>query len=131
MPVGAPPLQGPERWHTQLPTDLHRAAPEIYASLRAGALSTRDYLIQNFPGTREGPVFTDMWTLATAVDFKLDVPTEAERQRVLNTDDTVEMSLRRLASFIYERRTKDSVGAAHMLAMAAPGQGVDIAPSWL
>ena len=71
-----------------------------------------------------------MWTLATVIDFRLNsCKTEAERQAILLSDDTIELALRRIASFIYERRTKDAVGAAHMLGTSAPGMGTDIAPS--
>jgi hypothetical protein len=43
----------------------------------------------------------------------------------------MEMLLRRIGSFVYEKRTRDRVGAINMLAMAAPGTGADIAPAWL
>ena len=126
------PQQGPERWESRLPPDMQRAAPEIYRSLRAGSLSTRDYLMQNFVGNRDGPVWTDLWTLASTIDFKLEgAQSEEARNAILASDDVVEMGLRRLAAFIYERRTRDSVGAAHMLAVTAPGSSVDIAPQWL
>jgi hypothetical protein len=41
------------------------------------------------------------------------------------------MHLRRLASFVYERRTRDKTGAAHMLAITPPGLETDVAPTWL
>jgi hypothetical protein len=49
----------------------------------------------------------------------------------LSVDDNMEMLLRRIGSFVYEKRTKDRVGAVNMLAMPAPGTGADVASSWL
>ena len=51
-------------------------------------------------------------------------PSRAERQlKRLATDDTLEIKLRRLSSFINGARTGDRVGAAHMLAVQPPGAG--------
>ena len=50
---------------------------------------------------------------------------------MLATDDYLEIGLRRLASYVYETRTKDATGARQMLALMAPGASVDIAPSWM
>eukprot|EP00972_Heterocapsa_arctica_P019810 2922351-Heterocapsa_arctica.AAC.1 len=44
--------------------------------------------------------------------------------------DNLEIGLRRLSAHVYELRTGNSSGAMHMLAVRAPGAGVD-APSWL
>ena len=43
----------------------------------------------------------------------------------------LELALRRLAAFIYESRSGDKMGAAHMLGVAPPGGQSDIAPTWL
>ena len=51
--------------------------------------------------------------------------------QALNTEDMLELNLRRLGAYVYESRTKDSRGAAFMLAVAPPGAGTDIAPTWL
>ena len=46
-------------------------------------------------------------------------------------DDTVEPALRRLSAVVYEPRTRDKVGANHMLGATPPGSLRDIAPGWL
>eukprot|EP00969_Alexandrium_andersonii_P094343 4168106-Alexandrium_andersonii.AAC.1 len=52
-------------------------------------------------------------------------------EEVLNSDDLVEMHLRRLSAYVYGQRTGDWSGATFMLAVKAPGSSADIAPSWL
>ena len=130
-----PPFQQQEeaRWNLSLPPDLKRAAPEIYRSLRrAGAASARDWLSQEVQGQRHTAVWTDLWTAATNVDYLLgSCRTQAEVLTKLASDDALELHLRRLASYVYELRTKDKVGAAAMLAVRAPGSSTDLAPSWL
>ncbi len=70
--------------------------------------------------------------MATAIDFKLRTcQSDEELMRTLGTDDMLELSLRRLASFVYEVRSGDKAGAAHMLGVAPPGGQTDIAPTWL
>ena len=60
------------RWNTQLPPDLKRAAPELYRSLRAQwAASVRDWLSLNFVGSKLSAQWTDLWTAAVAVDYRL------------------------------------------------------------
>ena len=70
--------------------------------------------------------------MATAIDFKLRTcQSDEELMKTLGTDDMLELSLRRLASFVYEARSGDKAGAAHMLGVAPPGGQTDIAPTWL
>ena len=70
--------------------------------------------------------------MATAVDFRLRTcQSDEELMRVLGSDDTLELSLRRLASFVNEARSGDKMGAARMLGVAPPGGQTDIAPTWL
>jgi len=59
------------------------------------------------------------------------VTTNAERLALLATSDLLEIGMRRLASYVFEKRTGDARGASHMLALAAPGSATDIAPTWL
>ena len=49
----------------------------------------------------------------------------------LASDDGLELALRRLSSFIYEKRTGDKSGAVHMLGVAPPGAEADVAPTWM
>ena len=42
----------------------------------------------------------------------------------------LELHLRRLGAYIYEQRTRDRQGAAHMLGVTPPGAMTDIAPNW-
>ena len=50
---------------------------------------------------------------------------------MLNTDDVLEMSLRRLAAYVFQERTGDKTGADRMLAMLPPGTMADVAPDWM
>jgi len=124
------------RWHQQLAPDLKRAAPEIYSSLRAaGTANVREWLSQEFTGSRHSDSWVDLWTTATSIDFKLAAAAAAAgvggMAAALNGDDSIEMGLRRLAAYVYQARTRDRTGAARMLAISPPGAGLDIAPSWL
>ncbi len=47
------------------------------------------------------------------------------------SNDGIEIKLRRMAAEEYRARTGDLVGANQMLAVKAPGVGVDLAPGWL
>ena len=120
-------------WHTRLPPDLRRAAPEIYRSLRAaGSASVRDWLNVQYAGNRNSPEWTALWHTASEVDFAVGkARDDAAVVTMLATSDLLEMSLRQLASYVYESRTHDRSGARAMLAVAAPGASVDIVPSWL
>ncbi|CAK0846110.1 unnamed protein product [Prorocentrum cordatum] len=125
--------QEDSRWNLSLPPDLRRAAPEIYRTMRgAGAASARDWLSLEVTGQRHTAVWTDLWTAATNVDYLLGgCRTQSELLTRLASDDALELHLRRLASYVYEMRTKDKVGAAAMLAVRPPGSAADLAPTWL
>ncbi|CAK0898424.1 unnamed protein product, partial [Prorocentrum cordatum] len=98
----------------------------------AGAASARDWLSQEVTGQRHTAVWTDLWTAATNVDYLLGgCRTQSELLTRLASDDALELHLRRLASYVYEMRTKDKVGAAAMLAVRPPGSAADLAPTWL
>ncbi|CAK0846343.1 unnamed protein product [Prorocentrum cordatum] len=125
--------QEDSRWNLSPPPDLRRAAPEIYRAMRgAGAASARDWLSQEVTGQRRTPVWADLWTAATNVDYLLGgCKTQSELLTRLASDDALELHLRRLASCVYEMRTKGKVGAAAMLAVRPPGSAADLAPTWL
>ncbi len=55
----------------------------------------------------------------------------AEVNAILNNDDVVELSLRRLVSHVYQSRTRDRAGAAMMIGLKPPGTVVDEAPTSL
>ena len=57
--------------------------------------------------------------------------TESELFALLNGSDQLEIILRDVGAFIYERRTNDRVGGAHMRALRIPGANVDILPDWM
>eukprot|EP00933_Yihiella_yeosuensis_P076115 TRINITY_DN85738_c0_g1_i1.p1 TRINITY_DN85738_c0_g1~~TRINITY_DN85738_c0_g1_i1.p1 ORF type:complete len:230 (-),score=41.40 TRINITY_DN85738_c0_g1_i1:736-1425(-) len=118
------------QWQSLLPTDMQRAGPEIYRSVRSsGHTSVRNWTTQNYQGNRQALIWTDLWNAATMVDYETaKAKSDAAALQLLAVSDS---NLRRLAAYIYERRTKDSVGAQHMLAPAAPGGDVDVATSWL
>ena len=121
------------RWGVGLPADFQRAVGEIYRSMRSeGATSVRDWLNHRYTGSRASPVWADLWTLATSIDYGLrGARSEQEVLQILGTQDVMELSLRRLAAYSYETRTGDKVGAQHMLAAAPPGAETDVAPTWL
>ena len=49
---------------------------------------------------------------------------------LLNGNDQLEIIFRDLGASIYERRTGDKVGGAHLRALRVPGAGIDILPDW-
>ena len=128
-----PAAAGYARWSSSLPVDYKRAAAEIYRNLRQqGSSSTREWLVQNHTGYKGGSEWQSLWTMACQVDFELGgVTNDAELQQKLGTSDSLEMNLRHLAAFVYEKRTGDKSGAAEIRAVVAPGSNADIAPGWL
>ena len=124
---------GDSRFDTRLPSSMQRAAPEIYVNLRCQAsASVRDWLVLHHPQARNDRRWADLWNAAVAIDFALrDCPNHDEILARLGTDDACELHLRRMASYVYERRTGDARGAEHILAQVAPGTGADIGPDWL
>ena len=133
-PASLAPADG-GHYHHQLPPGFQRAGLEIYQNMRAsGAGSTREWLTTNFQGSRSGALWVDLWTAATTVDFiigQASSQSEAVLIATLGSNDIVELSLRRLASYLYASRTKDLSGATHMLGVRPPGAQTDIAPVWL
>jgi hypothetical protein len=123
-----------DNWHSQLPTDMNRAGPEIYRSIRSsGCGSVRDWVCQLFPiDQRSSASFTDLFSAASMIDFRL-AKEQAERDKikVLSTCDMCEVNLRRLAAFLHLKRTGDAAASTHMLAIQAPGTMTDVAPTWL
>ncbi|CAK0868950.1 unnamed protein product [Prorocentrum cordatum] len=121
------------RWGASLPPDMQRAGAEIYRAMGAeGCTSTRDWLSARCGGSRASPAWTDLWTLASTVDFAVrDCKTEDDLMKFLSTNDLMEISLRRLAAYMYESRSGDRTGALHMLGVSPPGSQTDVAPSWL
>ena len=92
----------------------------------------RSWLTTNFKGSKSSSEWIDLWNAATTVDYRLaQERTDEGVLRALATEDALEIPLRRLASHVYERRTGDSVGAMHMLAVTPPGVEYDVAPSWM
>ena len=86
----------------------------------------------NFVGSKQSTTWTDLWTAATAIDFHLGEETSNKGiLNALNTDGMLELNLQRLASHIYETRSRsrDHAGAAYMLAVQSPGGKADIAPT--
>ena len=132
----APQTGDLSRWDCRLPPDFKRAASEIYRSIRAaGGHSVREWLLQQFKGSRDSPQFLSLWMLATAIDFALSEAVasggESKVWQVLSIDDSLEIKFRQLASFVYNNRTGDTAGALQMLAVKPPGSSADIAPEWL
>ncbi len=122
-------------WHLRLPPDLQRAAPEMYRNIRAeGSASVRQWVNEQHPTIeqKQTPGYQDLYSAATIIDFELaECKTESAVMHKLATSDTLEIHLRKLASFVYYRRTKDKTGANRMLGVRAPGIGADIAPKWM
>ena len=70
--------------------------------------------------------------MASSADYALATAKgETDLFRPLHSDDRVELALRHIAAYIYESRTRDKIGAAHIRGVVAPGSGVDVAPAWL
>ena len=122
-------------WHLRLPSELQRAAPEIYRNIRAeGSTSVRNWVLDLVPsGQREGnQQFQDLHSAATIIDFELaQCTSEAALLSLLATSDALEVNLRKLSSYVHFKRTKDKSASLHMLGIRAPGTGTDIAPDWL
>ena len=138
-PVLASAALRPEelRYDMRLDPELRRAAPDIYIyiyrKLRTqGASSARDWLLTNLGDSRKDHRWADLWQAAVTVDFALaSCPDHGAVMSRLATDDVLELHLRRLASYVYEKRTRDTAGAATMLALPSPGSGADIGPEWM
>ena len=69
--------------------------------------------------------------IATQSDLELAGLDDRRTLEKLASSDMLEINLRRLAAFVYEQRTQDNTGAAHMLAVVAPGFHCDRSASEL
>ena len=97
-------------------------------------MSVRDYLMNNYEGSKKSAQWIDLWSTASSVDMRLAMAAQhgvTARDHALLTDDIVEVGLRRLAAYVHAHRTGDSVAATRMLAVKPPGANTDIAPEWL
>ena len=121
------------RFDGGLDGELRRAAEEIYKRMRAqGATSARDWLTNQHADAKSDHRWSDLWHSAVTVDFLLGgCASNAEARELLRSSDILELHLRKLAAFVYERRTRDRVGADSMLAITTPGTMADIGPEWL
>ena len=64
-------------------------------------MSVREYLNLQYSGSRSFPVWSDLWTLAATIDCELGSATSEQKVlALLATDDILEMSLRRLSSYV-------------------------------
>ena len=126
---------GMEAWETSLSSDLKRAAPEIYLSIRsAGTRNTREWVNSMFPvEKRSGPHYLEMFNCATLVDYEASMAKggQADVLRRLAQSDVAEINLRRLAAWVHESRTGDKSAAASMLAVKPSNLNTDIGPQWL
>lgn len=122
-------------WHLRLPSDLQRAAPELYRNIRSeGSASVRQWVNEQHPTLeqKQGTSYQDLFIAATIIDYEVaSCRTEAALMHRLASSDTLEIQLRKLGAFIYLRRTKDKTGANRMLGIRAPGTNTDIAPKWM
>ena len=123
------------RWTASLPVDFKRAPLVTFRNMRScGCVTVRDWITQSFQGSKSSEVWVDLWTIATSLDYRLSEAAlggDAEVVRLLNSDDTIELQFRRLASYVYTERTGDVAGGNRMLGQPAPGTRADVAPSWL
>ncbi|CAE7400933.1 unnamed protein product, partial [Symbiodinium sp. CCMP2456] len=129
-----PEEAGLDTWDAALPPDLKRAGPEIYTSMKsAGVRCVRDWINSMFSvDQRQHPQYVELFNLASLVDFKVkDAGSPAQVLSMIGQCDTCEIALRRLASWIHEKRTGDKDAAQSMLAVKPSSFASDIAPSWL
>ena len=121
------------RWTTSLTPDFRRAGPEIYRSMRgSGYLTARDWVSEEYVGSRSEPIWTTLWNAAVQIDFAAGQATTDEQLEVLlGTDDRLEVGLRYLSAHFFEQATKDKVAAARIRGITAPGSGVPMVPDWL
>jgi hypothetical protein len=115
-------------YHERLPADMQRAAPETYRSIRSERVaSVRQWILDQFPvNSRQSADFTHLHQSACQADFLLAAAgSEEELNLLLATSDQLEIIFRDLGSFVYERRTGDRAGAAHMRALRTEDAGDD------
>ena len=118
----------------QLPAGMRRAAPEIYTSIVSnGSPNLIGWLNEQFPVTaRDGnKEYLSFFNSLKPIDMELSKLGARERLAFLNSNDSAEIALRHLSSFVHERRTGDREAASSMLALRPSGTRCDIAPTWL
>ena len=122
-------------WVDSLPPDLKRAGPEIFSSFKtAGCRSCRDWINQQFPlEKRSDPIYSELFNLASLVDFRVKEAdgSHARALALIACDDTCEVALRRIASYVHMKRTGDRSAAEAMLAIKPTTGNHDVAPAWL
>ena len=119
--------------HEHLPPDLQRAAPEIYRNIRSqGCETLRVFVNELFPmDRRNDPVYAEMFSSASTIDYMLAGLSARERLEVLASSDTAEIILRRVGSYLHLQRTGDADAAFAMLAVKPQNGKADINPLWL
>ena len=93
----------------------------------------RAWVLEQYPASaRNGQAFQHLFQAAVQGDFLLaQAKSENELNLILGTSDQLETIMRDLGAHIYEKRTGDKSGAAHMRALRTPGQQTDVLPDWL
>ncbi len=87
----------------------------------------------NYKGERHAKngEWIELWNLASEVDYYLSEAAPNLIPGVLASVDSLEIKLRRLASYVHMQRTGDLTSAIRMLAIKPPGMSMDLAPEWL
>ena len=121
------------RW-AGLPSNLKRAGPEIYASMRQGTANVREWF--NWTFGQQGPETqqsSDLWHAAVTIDLRVEEWLQQGGVHGLavglQTDDLLEGLLRQLASAREYKLTGDGPASRAILAMRRPGDS--ILPQWL
>ena len=102
--------------------------------LISGARSCGDWINEVIPIEKRGDAqYAELFNLASLVDFKLKMAggMRSRALAIIAADDTCEIALRRMASFIHLRRTGDKAAAEAMLAVKPSSGYHDVAPLWL
>jgi len=113
---------------------MRRAGPEIFTSIiAAGYPSLVGWLNEQFPlNVRDqNHTYLHFFNDMKAIDMALYHLDPQEKLHYLAEQDSCELSLRHLASWIHGRHTGDKDAAQAMLALQPSGSRADIAPSWL
>ena len=126
-----------EKWGNALPDNMQRAAPEIYRNLIGGngRSNLRDIIDEYFPlsSRAASPEYLELFNIATSIDFlaQRHKHSAAALMQALAGDDNAEIGLRRITSWLHEKRTGDKTAAKSMLAVQPRGQYANAAPQWL
>ena len=119
--------------------NMKRAAPEIYHNMRSSGVATiRAWVNEMFPHNMRtdhscemGQRYLELYNIATSLDFLISGKNSREIMTILGTSDQAEIGMRRIASFVFEKRTGDKAAAMSMLAVKPAGGATDVAPDWL